>query len=227
MQQQGKQLKGVNTKSKNKKRPEQQKREEKTNHQPKKKPRTIKGKGEGKGKGGKSTKRSAPHSHLGARPTHRWTQPPWRSSRIAAQHLRVDRSTAPLPIRKSTVVNLSQMPIDPATHSVLSLGPVFRPTPAPLPDSEVTTAVRKFAKAIRTSAYYADGERKGTYDPRLYHPTGGKVDPDNPALDHTLQQYETTVDSAIRSTARTQHAHSVHPMLARNREKQSTKYTQK
>ena len=87
---------------------------------------------------------------------------------------------------------------------MLSLGPKFRPTPAPLQDSKVTTAVRSFAKSIRTSAFFAlnpDLAESNTYDPKLYTPTGRAVDPDCPPLDTALMQYESVITAALKDTA--------------------------
>ena len=78
----------------------------------------------------------------------------WINVRARARRI-ANPPNHPKPITKSTVVNLSGKDIAPPTHSVLSLGPVFRPTPAPIADRKVTTAVRQFAKSIKTSAYFA------------------------------------------------------------------------
>ena len=105
----------------------------------------------------------------------------------------------------STVVNLSRKPISTDAHSILGLGPVFRPTPAPADDETVQKSVRQFSKSVRTSAFFAlnpPDEERG-YNPKLYHPTGVAVDPESPALDSALMQYETTISRALK------HAHTV------------------
>ena len=163
--------------------------------------KSVKPKTKGKGKGAQPSAKRLAHLTRSANTEHK-PRPfgGWHSlqKKSLQRFGRVRNSLA----RKSTVLNLSLEPIDAATHSVLSLGPVFRPTPSPLHDSEITTAVRKFAQSIKTSAYFADSVRDDTYDPRLYHPTGNKVDPENPALESTLMHYDTVICKAIQSTTR-------------------------
>ena len=110
----------------------------------------------------------------------------------------------PVPPFKSTVVNLSQKPLSIARQSVLGLGPMFRPTPRPLPDEKVTKTVRKFAQSIKTAAYFALNPIEKTddpYNPKLYTPTGNTADPDSAALEHTLLQYEGVIERALEHTA--------------------------
>ena len=107
-------------------------------------------------------------------------------------------------------MNLTGLAMEDSLTNVLGLGPMFRPTPPPLPDIRVTAAVRTFSKSIRTSAYFAlnpDPER--VYEPKLYQPTGRPVDPDCPALDSALIQYEDVITRALKETADTDRVHNL------------------
>ena len=141
---------------------------------------------------------SAVLNHTPPSRPHKWHNTRKSYKRASKQQ----KHSATQSVTASTVVNLSKIPIDTDTESIMGLGPVFRPTPAPATDSIVLSAVRQFSKTIRTSAYFAlnPPSEAREYNPRLYHPTGTAVDPDSPALDNELMRYESTISKALQHT---------------------------
>ena len=155
-------------------------------------------------------KRQTPSTHsTPSTKKHRWHHipKPYRS-RKPVKSISKQQHSATQSVTAATVVNLSKTPISADTHSILSLGPVFRPTPAPADDETVQKSVRQFSKSIRTSAFFAlnppDEER--AHNPKLYHPTGVAVDPESPALDSTLMKYEATISRALKHTQTVQYS---------------------
>jgi hypothetical protein len=103
---------------------------------------------------------------------------------------------------KSAVIDLrvNSEPLTEPLKSILGLGPGFRPTPKPSTDNEVNNSLRQFAGSIRTRAHYADVEDiDDSYNPKLYLSTGTVIDPEMPALDAVLFQYETQVKKALET----------------------------
>ena len=164
------------------------------------------GKGKGKGKGAKAGKGKTGSSSSAASSVKKRSVHPLRDPTYTKQRAWIS------PNPKSTIVNLTNAPLDPSTEAVLSLGPKFRPTPAPLSDERVTKAVRSFAKGINTSAFFAlnpEIAEDRTYDPRLYAPTGRAIDPKSPALENTLIQYDTVITAALTDTTDTHRVHNL------------------
>ena len=106
-----------------------------------------------------------------------------------------------IPLFRGTVINLTDTQPPPMLLSILELGPGFRPTPKPVTDKEVTSSLIQFAGSIRTRAHFTLNPTDDTdYNPKLYEPSGLVIDPDLPALDTALFQYETEVKKAMEST---------------------------
>ena len=99
---------------------------------------------------------------------------------------------------RQSIVSLTDKHIPPALESVLSLGPGFRQTPNPVSNSVVSRSLREFAGAIRTRASFAQlKDEDEAFEPKLYKPSGITVDPEMPALDTVLDQYEQQVQKAL------------------------------
>ena len=115
------------------------------------------------------------------------------------------RSRPPQLVSHRKVVNLTSQ-IPPASLvSALGLGETFRLTPKPATDDTVTLALRGLSKAIKNSAYHVLYPSDRPYNPKLYHPTGNRMDPEEPPLDHCIEQYQHTITKAMRAT----HPHTI------------------
>ena len=106
-------------------------------------------------------------------------------------------------ITKRAVVNLtpSEAPAD--LVRALGLGPSFRPTPPPLTDQSIVKALRHFSRRVKTAAFHALFPQPSSEDyiPKLYLPTGRPCDPECDALDTCLDQYQSTIATALTLSA--------------------------
>ena len=158
---------------------------------------------------GTSAKRQRPNSQSYTAYKPKSQKPVDRKSPPILSKITVDKSpkhrtlTATESVTSTIVVNLTRAQLDPSVSELLSLGPVFRPTPKPSHDSIVQQAIRSFAKSTRTSAHFAlnPPKEEREYEPKLYKSTGRAVDPDSPELDYTLMQYESTISKALAETS--------------------------
>jgi hypothetical protein len=120
------------------------------------------------------------------------------------QHKQQNRQASPTAVvTKRAVINLSPLPAPPSLVSALGLGPSFRPSPPPLRDESIVKALRHFSTRVKTAAFFVlfPREKQHEYIPKLYTPTNTACDPDSAALDHCLDQYQSTITTAMSLSA--------------------------
>ena len=106
-------------------------------------------------------------------------------------------------ITKRAVVNLTPFEAPTDLVRALGLGPSFRPTPPPLTDQSIVKALRHFSRRVKTAAFHTLFPQPPSEDyiPKLYLPTGKPCDPECDALDTCLEQYQSTIATALTLSA--------------------------